>query len=68
LVALNREAATCALTANREIVTGEDFDNALFRVFPSVSRRDAKLYRNLKDRLRANRTRIPANTADTASA
>lgn len=63
LAALVREAAICALRDSRVLVTTADFKMALHTVYPSVSHRDAKLYRDLKGNLR--KTRIHAEDAPT---
>jgi len=58
LAALVREATVCALRSQRSKVCAEDFQTALTRVFPSISSRDARLYRDLKGKLRESRVHI----------
>jgi ribosome biogenesis ATPase len=65
LAALVREAQLCALrlaissgTTNKIEITSDDFDLALSKVFPSVSKKDELKYQSLESSLRKTRASI----------
>jgi len=64
LAALVREAAVDALrqespaSTEKLLVQAVNFDSALKRIFPSVSTRDAKLYRDLQHKIKNSRGHI----------